>query len=55
MPDVTQQVMTARGVEDNATLPCKKAVYKALDRQRLKGRVVAHKDGRNVLWSIGQS
>jgi hypothetical protein len=55
MVEVTEQVMAARGVEADAiTATHKKAVYKALDQQRLKGRIVAHRDGRAVLWSIGQ-
>jgi hypothetical protein len=55
MPEVTSLVMAMRGVEADAiTAMHKKAVYKALDQQRLKGRVTAHKEGRNVLWSIGQ-
>jgi hypothetical protein len=55
MVEVTERVMLARGVEADAiTATHKKAVYKALDQQRLKGRVTAHKDGRNVLWKIGR-
>ncbi len=45
--------MALRGVEPGAvTKTHKKTVYKALDQQRMKGRLRSHSDGHGLSWEI---
>lgn len=53
MPEITEHVMAARGVARDAITPThKKTVYKALDQQRMRGRLLSRSNGRMLLWEL---